>query len=113
MLEDNQFYLGFNSTLVQLKVKTCNVFLLLLGEFQFYLSSIKRRKPEEMQHRQKTFQFYLSSIKSRYYLQHHQDGNTFQFYLSSIKSLATIKNRLADYKFQFYLSSIKRRNRRK
>ena len=85
MLEDNQFYLGFNSTLVQLKVKTCNVFLLLLGEFQFYLSSIKRRKPEEMQHRQKTFQFYLSSIKRKIYADHFRISQWFQFYLSSIK----------------------------
>ena len=34
MLEDNQFYLGFNSTLVQLKVKTCNVFLKLLQDLK-------------------------------------------------------------------------------
>ncbi len=88
MLEDNQFYLGFNSTLVQLKVKTCNVFLLLLGEFQFYLSSIKRRKPEEMQHRQKTFQFYLSSIKRKIYADHFRISQWFQFYLSSIKRVS-------------------------
>ena len=65
MLEDNQFYLGFNSTLVQLKVKTCNVFLLLLGEFQFYLSSIKSYVLSDLNAGYLTFQFYLSSIKRR------------------------------------------------
>ena len=41
MLEDNQFYLGFNSTLVQLKVSIKFINELCGIQFQFYLSSIK------------------------------------------------------------------------
>ena len=40
MLEDNQFYLGFNSTLVQLKADHFR-FSQWEKKFQFYLSSIK------------------------------------------------------------------------
>ena len=43
MLEDNQFYLGFNSTLVQLKESPAEIDAWMASLFQFYLSSIKSR----------------------------------------------------------------------
>ena len=86
MLEDNQFYLGFNSTLVQLKeirkhftelenerfnstlvqlkvVQGMSLVIILLL-FQFYLSSIKRHSTDYSSEQFPSFQFYLSSIKS-------------------------------------------------
>ena len=65
-MPSRQPLIGFNSTLVQLKVSIGIKPERLYRMFQFYLSSIKsgwfRTSPKE----NKLFQFYLSSIKSHF-----------------------------------------------
>ena len=63
MLEDNQFYLGFNSTLVQLKVWLPLKIVLLIISFNSTLVQLKEETGENRSEESK-FQFYLSSIKS-------------------------------------------------
>ena len=63
MLEDNQFYLGFNSTLVQLKVSIHKEIYISIHSFNSTLVQLKvalsiRRVVMPIE-----FQFYLSSIK--------------------------------------------------
>ena len=55
-------------------------------EFQFYLSSIKRRLNELRLLYLNLFQFYLSSIKRSLISRFIKAEQLFQFYLSSIKS---------------------------
>ena len=55
---------SFNSTLVQLKADIANLYIAVVIEFQFYLSSIKSCINQPTNNTCMAFQFYLSSIKS-------------------------------------------------
>ena len=78
-------FLGFNSTLVQLKVSGQRQGYPQSYWFQFYLSSIKRPMRTGNLNGIVEFQFYLSSIKRQSIINELRAKNMFQFYLSSIK----------------------------